>query len=335
MTVRRRTLLGLGALGPALLALPGCAREPDVPDPDLPVDGLTALLGRIDPSSVPGAEPLAVSWSSPAAAATALGLDGSAVLQDPESPVRRLVAVTIAHPQLIMGPAPRGGIDTTAVLTAENLLATAEEIRVARGGGEVVLWTDSAYRLEDFADAVGWRYERDGEGLRRAEDQRGAPPPPTAHIAPLGEDLVLTSTDSTDVLDTGTSSADLFDDLPGLLAALDLDDAHLLSGRVESADGPVREWLWATRFDGAAEHTTRGAIRVAQDAPGCARRLLDGAAGSEDRMVVREAEADGDLVRVTVSNDPPSAVKDWDDVRHFYAAMARAEGPGVPIADAA
>lgn len=61
MTVRRRTLLGLGALGPALLALPGCAREPDVPDPDLPVDGLTALLGRIDPSSVPGAEPLVVS----------------------------------------------------------------------------------------------------------------------------------------------------------------------------------------------------------------------------------------------------------------------------------
>ncbi|GAA1484063.1 hypothetical protein [Brachybacterium fresconis] len=174
------------------------------------------------------------------------------------------------------------------------------------------------------------------ERAATAEDQWGTTAPSIELIAQLGEDLVITMSGTIDVFDTAESFADEFRDLPGLLGTLDLDDAHLASGCSIPRTGKAQtlEWMWATRFDGADDHASRGAVRVQGDAVDYAQGLLDGAADADTAIVVRRAEPDGDLIVVTLSHDPTEGPAGWDDVRHVHAttAYSTGAGPGVPIA---
>jgi hypothetical protein len=330
----RRGLLTAGATGLAALGAPACAGPSEHPEL-----GVSGMLDRIDPSATEGDGRLMVSWSRPAAAAAALDLQAGEDWTSGSGRMARLHAVGIGHSQLILQNSITWGVDDTAFFNLDDVLATAEEVCVSRGPQEAVLWTDAAALLDDYEVAMGWRYTRDGDALRLAEDQRGTEPPSVQLIAQLGEDLVITTSDSTDVFDTGESTASGFRDLPTLLAALDLDDAHLACGCALPDPGPDQalEWIWATRFDGTDDHTTRGAVRVQGDAAEYARRLVDGAADADTRIVVQEAEADGDLIAVTLSHDRPVDAHGWDDVRHFYASMMlsdpAAADPGVPIAE--
>lgn len=86
------------------------------------------------------------------------------------------------------------------------------------------------------------------------------------------------------------------------------------------------EWAWATRFEDAEEHTTRGLARVVGDATAYAERVLAGAEQREDRLHVTDAEADGELLHLTVSTS-----SDGNALSVFYGSMPEVLGPGVPL----
>lgn len=320
-----------------MTALAACSALPELPFLGGGGRDVESMLDRIDPSVLDEAEGshLTVSWSRPAAAAEALGLDDSADLRALGTPARRLNALTITDPRLLLVPPSTEDLDLDYLMSARRLITPSDAIAVASGTQEVVLWNDAAPMVEDLETAFDGYFTREGDALVLESDDTMPQAGRTALIAPIGDDLLWTSAATADGIDTGESAASLFNDLPGLLAAIDLEDAHLSRGAVAgegSTDGDrAIEWLWATRLDAAEEHTTRGAIRVEGDAGAFAQRLLDGAPDTRGRMVVQEAEADGDLVRVTISREPPGEDADWDDIFRFYASMPEVVGPGVPV----
>src|SRR5699024_3818035 len=167
-----------------------------------------------------------------------------------------------------------------------------EGVRVRRGAPEVTLWRGAAPLLDELEAGFGAAYSREGDQLHSQEP--GIIPPVTSVDAAVGEDLLFTVDETLDGLDSGESTAEEFSDLPGLLAAIALDDAHVAAGAVargHDRGGEAVEWMWATRFDSEQEHTTRGAVRVDGDAGAYAQRLRDGAPRTNGRMVVEEGEA--------------------------------------------
>lgn len=336
--LRRRTVLGVPALG-VLLGMTGCSALPELPFLGDGSNGLGAMLERIDPAVLreSGRPQALVSWSRPAAAAEALGLEESADLRAPGTPARRLDAATITDPLLLLVPPASEDMDFGYLHSAGRLIVPSEAIALSGGLEEVVIWVDAASMLEDLESAVGGTFTREGDELQRAGTGDALRADHTARIAAAGDDLLWTSDGAAGSVDMGDSATTLFHDLPGVLDALDLKDSHLARGAVTlegTAEGNgATEWLWATRFDSAEEHTTRGALRVDGDAGAFAQRLLAGAASARTRMIVQDAEVDGDLVQVTISNDAPSGEEDWEDVHRFYTSMPEAIGPGVPVGE--
>ncbi|MGP9680775.1 MULTISPECIES: hypothetical protein [unclassified Brachybacterium] len=325
----RRTMLGAGGLV-ALLGTAGCSNLPQVPF-GAEDSGLETLLQRIGGSGITGTSlhPTAVLWARPAAVAEVLGLDGSVDTHVP-GPVRWLQALEVTDPQIVTDAILGRTMvtDPDSLASAERLMTPTETIRVNRDGHEGVLWAGAAGMLEDLAEALGEYVVRDGDRLRVAEGFEPATSIYTRIAAPLGEDLAFSTDETLDGFDAEESVADLFPDRGELIAAMDLEDPHLVTGasytdlsEASDAPGPTA-FVFGTRFDSAEAYTTRGAVRVHGDAKVVATRMLDEASSKGDEMTgllrVVAAKAEGDLVRVEISSGSPEDDLFWDAPKHFH-----------------
>lgn len=323
--IPRRALLAAVVLGTA-----GCSALPQL---DGGTGGLAGMADRIDPAPfVESGDRAQVFHTRPQSAAEVLGIEADTDIHSEEKPVARFRALLGMMPSMFALPVPFWSMNPAGLVTPE-LLTRLPEVGVLRSGmQEVGLWTDGAALLDDLEAGLDGFYAREGDELRfvpaEGEDPRLGPR--TQLIAPVEKDLLFTSAESTAGIDGDGSLAELFTDLPGLLAAVDLEDAHLATtvrgSTPEDGSDHASEWLWATRFEDAEECTTRGAARVVGDITAYAERLLDAAARHEDRLHVVEAEVDEDLLLMTLSTSSES-----DDLVHFYTAMPENLGPGVPL----
>lgn len=325
----RRMLLGAGGVA-ALLGTTGCSALPHLPFGGED-SGLETLLRRIGGAGITGksTSPTQVQWARPAAAAETLGLDATVDLHVP-GPATWLQALEITDPQIVRD-ARSGQImvsDPSALDTAERLMSPAQTARVWRHGHEGVLWTGAAEMLEDLQGALEPYVVRDGDQLRVADGSEPTISVYTRIVAPLGDDLVFTTEESLDGFDAEESVAELFADLGELVAGMDLEDPHLVTGALhtdpaETMNGPrATAYLFGTRFDSAEAYTTRGAVRVEGDAGVLAQRLQDEARSRSDELTgllrVVEAEADGDLVRVEISSGSPEDDLFWQAPQQFH-----------------
>lgn len=332
----RRALLGAGGLA-ALLGTTSCSSLPQLPFGGGD-SGLETLLRRIGGAGITSesTSPATVSWARPAAAAEALGLDASADVQIP-GPVRWLQALECTDPQIVT--AALGGqttvADPEALGSAGRLMTPTETARVWRHGHEGVLWTGAAGMLADLEAALGPYVKRDGDELRVAEGSEPSVSVFTRIVAPLGEDLAFSTEETLDAFDSEESAADLFTDLGELIAAMDLEDPHLVTGGVRTDLSAAPEepgasaYVFGTRFDSAERTTTRGAVRVHGEAEVVAQRMLDEADSMADELTgllrVVGAEAEGDLVRVEISSGSPEDDLFWEAPTQFH----RSPPPGM------
>ena len=298
-------------------------------------------MDRLSPN-LTGRAPAApvLSWARPAAAADVLGVAAGTALSAPGAPVRRLSALTVTDPFFLTGPHP-DPVHTGFADDAARLLATTGAVRLHAGPAHAVLWAGGADLLDSVESVMAAlapdTYLRDGDELRHDADSWDLSSGRFRLAAAVGEDLLLTTDDSTDGLDAADSAADSFADLPGLLAVIDLEDAHVALGTnvAEYADeegDAVLEWVWATRFVSEQEHSTVGAVRVRGDADAIAQQLRDGAEQSPTGMRLAAAEVDGDVIRMHAADAAAAVEPEGEHVAEFYAAMTtQVLGPGVSL----
>lgn len=324
----RRLLLGAGGLA-ALLGATGCSALPDLPfgGPD---SGLETLLRRIgDPAlAEPSELTTFVAWTRPAEAAEALGLDASATLSG-RAPGTWLEALTVTDPVWFRDAAFRlsGADDLEFLGSAQRLITPTGAVRVWRREVDVALWTGAAGLLDDLEEAFGGVAERSGDELRVTDSTRNPDDPATRLIAAVGDDLVLTTAETADGLDSEDSVVDLFTDLGELFSTMDLEEPHLVTGALlgTAATGSGAPFatthLVATRFDSPEHFTSRGAARVQGDAEVVAQRMLE--AGKADQELtgairVIGAEADGDLVALEFASSAPQDDLYSQSVEQFH-----------------
>ncbi|MEE1619317.1 hypothetical protein [Brachybacterium sp. J153] len=281
--------------------------------------GLPAMADRLDPAPfADGGGFLRVVHARPRDAAEVLGVDAEVSEQEPAD--QRFRATVLALPSMFVTTAPTWGVDPFAALTGEMLAGPTDTITVRQGLQEVSLWAGGAEHLEELAAGLEGLFARDGELLRStAEDARTGPL--TRLIAPVGDDLLFTSAESADGVDTGSAISELFTDL----SALDLGEAHLTTAMLGETEGAA-EWQWSTLFESPEQHSTRGVIRADGDADALAERVHAGAEDAPDWQHVDEVEVDSEFLRLTLTPTDEAL-----DVTTFHASMPEVIGPGVPL----
>ena len=323
--IPRRALLAAVVLGTA-----GCSALPQLGGGN---GGLAGMADRIDPAPfVESGDRAQVFHTRPQSAAEVLGIEADTDIHSEEKPVARFRALLGMMPSMFALPVPFWSMNPAGLVTPE-LLTRLPEVGLLRSGmQEVSLWTDGAGLLDELEAGLDGFYARKGDELRfvpaKGEDPRLGPR--TQLIAPVEKDLLFTSAESTAGIDADASLTALFTDLPGLLAAVGLEDAHLATtvrgSTPEDGSDHASEWLWATRFEDAEEHVTRGVARVVGDITAYAERVLAAAGQDDGWLDVVEAEAEGDLLHMTLSTSSES-----NDVSNFYSTMPENLGPGVPL----
>lgn len=309
--IPRRALLGGSALV-ALAGLTGCSL--------LPLGGsgddLPKMLSRIGSDAVTykhAAGTLEITWGRPAAAAEVLGLDPDAQFDRGAGPEHWIGSMLRCLPQPVVGADfaaefPEGaGVDVEALWGRNWLVGLASGLAVRRGSElEVVLWPDEATWLDELHEALNGVFVREGELLRRREDLDFHGAWDTRVIGPVGEDLVFTTEDSLEGIDAEDTVDQLFDDLAGLWSAADPGEAHLATAvraghpGHEVTDGDVSELLWATRFDSAEKHTTRGVLRALEDPNALAARWEQ----DNPDIPVESIDVEDDLVIISLVGEP-------------------------------
>lgn len=291
------------------------------------------MADRIDPAPfVESGNRAQVFHTRPQSAAEVLGIEADTDIHSEEKPVARFRALLGMMPSMFALPVPFWSMNPAGLVTPELLTRLPEAGLLRSGMQEVSLWTDGAGLLDELEAGLDGFYAREGDELRfvpaEGEDPRLGPR--TQLIAPVEKDLLFTSAESTAGIDGDGSLAELFTDLPGLLAAVGLEHAHLATAvrgsTPEDGSDHASEWLWATRFEDAERHTTRGVARVVGDITAYAERVLAAAGQDDGWLDVVEAEAEGDLLHMTLSTS-----SDSNDVSNFYSTMPENLGPGVPL----
>lgn len=333
----RRTALGLAALlGVGAPTLAGCSQLSGLPGSG--GGGPSELLGRVDPAAN-GDLPFLVLWTTrPAGIAEVLEVDPQAASTAEDTASSRLSMLTV--------PEDLGGVRTpegASTLAPEVLFAPSEAICLpGQLEAGATVWVGAAAVLDQLEEVLADQFARDGDVLRIDPDGPWIDQALVRTVAAVGDDLVFTGVEQPDAfLDTGESLIDPFEDLPELLAAVDISDPHAVYvaqfpngfdiSTEDGADGRALGWVYATELTSPTEHVTRGAIRVAGDAGVLAEMLRNGAEGSPPELLgVAEAEPDGDLVIVTFAaaeDAPPGA----DPVAAFFHQTWNINGMNLPL----
>lgn len=362
----RRGLLGAGAgLGIALLS--GCSALPSLPgiggglgnggtsiidlfseiDPAIWGEETGSLSGDDDPLY----QPLSIHFSRPRAIGELFGVadDLEPTAYNDALPREELPRVT--QPMLFTGPHMAGLQVLESALTSNRFRYAPEvAVLVTQSLRQASLWRGVDEGLfaeieEQLAipDLEGQpHYTREGERLLPTME----PTPggwPSFVIMQSGADLQICQEVETPGFGGSSSAVDLFIDLPELMDAVDLPEAHIAravsyvwsdegapSVRDEGETATFVEWYYASELTSSTEHISRGALRVRDGDPEIARKaLLAGAATHRgtDLVVVDAEQISEEVLLVTMGSDARTP----DPVGSFYDRGSGFSGPDVRL----
>lgn len=235
-----------------------------------------------------------------------------------------------------LGPASPGALSTQVLFAPSAAVYVPGTVQTG-----IALWVGAAGTLDAIAESLGDMYIRTGDELRVDPDHPRGGFSATSLITIVGEDLVLTGAeDAATLLDTGTSSTEVFADLEALVDAAGLSDPLLTSGAVardglpyrgeDGSEGRALEWFYATELTSPQEHVTRGAILVDGDPEVLAAALQQGARNASG-LAVAETKVDGEILRVVMEGEGTDAATTAQNVLYFYGSIPEVYGPGAPI----
>lgn len=357
----RRGLLGAG-LGLALLS--GCSTVPSLPGVGGGNTSIIDLFSVIDPAiwgeltrsigvdDDPLFHPFSLSFSRPRAIGElfAVADDLEPTRHNENLPREELPRVT--QPVLFTAP-HMAGLQAFESALSSNHFRYAPEVAVlaTQSIRQAALWrgVDEGLLAEieellAIPDHSGQpQYTREGERLLPADELAQEAGTPPFVVAQNGNDVQIYQEVDTPKFGASSSAVDLFIDLPELMDAVDLPDAHIAQAfshiwsnggapeaRDEGETVTFVEWYYATELSSATEHSSRGALRVRDGDPEIARKsLLAGAANhrSTDLVVIDAEQVSDEILLVTMGSDAQNP----DPVGSFYDRGSSFSGPSVRL----